>query len=147
MVQAVFLFRRLTEFRTVAPAELEAVLLGHPGKSVHYSVHLFAYFCLFDLDIVDAAVIGVEGERTELPRLNSIKFYSWVEFADRVLSRAYIVPRVKPANQEEVKAFITNVHKWLEGRVSKHKYLRGGIVLIEAVPKRYILPNTESNRV
>ncbi|KAJ7735767.1 AMP binding protein [Mycena metata] len=85
----------------VPPAELEAVLLGHPL-------------------IADAAVIGVEDvqEATELPR-------------------AYVVH----ANPEKVKTaqdkatFADSVVKWMETKVAKHKFLRGGVCVIDVVPK------------
>ncbi|KAJ7185864.1 AMP binding protein [Mycena filopes] len=71
-------------------------------------------------DIADAAVIGVDdvGEATELPR-------------------AYVVH----ANPEKVKsaqakaAFAKSVAKWMTTKVAKHKYLRGGVSIIDVVPK------------
>ncbi|KAJ7616223.1 AMP binding protein [Mycena polygramma] len=71
-------------------------------------------------DIADAAVIGIESreEATELPR-------------------AYIVP----AHLQDLKttaekiAFAEGVVKWVQSRVAKHKFLRGGVCIIEAVPK------------
>lgn len=70
-------------------------------------------------DIVDAAVIGVESvkQATELPR-------------------AYVVRRPGPSsNAHEVNAWIADVQKWVQSRVVKHKYLRGGILVIDAIPK------------
>ncbi|KAK7045638.1 hypothetical protein VNI00_007471 [Paramarasmius palmivorus] len=71
-------------------------------------------------DIADAAVIGVESakEATELPR-------------------AYIVhanPSKVPSQQAK-DAFSQSVTKWMESKVAKHKYLRGGVVLIDIIPK------------
>ncbi|KAG6841958.1 hypothetical protein C0991_004446 [Blastosporella zonata] len=71
-------------------------------------------------DVADSAVIGVysESQATELPR-------------------AYVVP----AHPEKLKtkkdeiAFQENVRKWTQERVARHKLLRGGVVLIDAVPK------------
>ncbi|KAJ7106027.1 AMP binding protein [Mycena crocata] len=71
-------------------------------------------------DIADAAVIGLESikEATELPR-------------------AYIVH----ASPEKVKTvgakleFANSVVKWMETKVAKHKFLRGGVGIIEVVPK------------
>jgi len=71
-------------------------------------------------DIADAAVIGVDSPKqaTELPR-------------------AYVVH----AHPERVKAdaekrkFQQDVAKWIQGRVAKHKFLRGGVVVIGIVPK------------
>jgi len=67
--------------------------------------------------IVDAAVIGVDSEKdaTELPR-------------------AYVV-HAKGIKGEQAKAFSKEVQKWIETRVAKHKFLRGGVVVIDIVPK------------
>jgi len=75
----------------VAPAELETVLLSHPL-------------------IADAAVIGVQGNDTELPR-------------------AYVVA-VDRARIDEVQ-----VKKWVKERVAEYKQLRGGVVFVDAIPK------------
>jgi len=105
----------------VPPAELESVLLTHP-------------------DIADVAVIGIqcEKEATELPR-------------------AYIV-HARPEeirNEAQKIAFSQNVRSWMQGKVANYKFLRGGafffslvlgpvleavhlgVVVIDAVPKRY----------
>ncbi|KAI3330416.1 acetyl-CoA synthetase-like protein [Ustulina deusta] len=75
----------------VAPAELEAVLLSHPK-------------------ILDAAVIGVPGEGTEVPR-------------------AYVV-----ANQKEISG--REIVEWFSKQgLSRHKNLRGGVVFLDAIPK------------
>ncbi|KAK4189445.1 putative 4-coumarate--CoA ligase [Podospora australis] len=74
----------------VAPAELEALLISHPK-------------------ILDAAVIGVEGEGTEVPR-------------------AYIVADPRQVTAKEVA-------DWVAGQVGNHKKLRGGVVFLEAIPK------------
>ncbi|KAF9565569.1 AMP binding protein [Agrocybe pediades] len=71
-------------------------------------------------DIADAAVIGVDSakEATELPR-------------------AYVVH----ANPDSVKtnaqkhAFSESIKKWIQGKVARHKFLRGGVVVIDIVPK------------
>ncbi|KAJ7060929.1 hypothetical protein C8F01DRAFT_1291039 [Mycena amicta] len=71
-------------------------------------------------DIADAAVIGVESveQATELPR-------------------AYIVHarphELKSPSAKE--AFSASVREWIKSHVAKHKYLRGGVVLVDAVPK------------
>lgn len=75
----------------VAPAELEAMLLSHPK-------------------ILDAAVIGVPGEGTEVPR-------------------AYVV-----ANQKEISA--KEIVEWFSRQgLSRYKQLRGGVVFLDAIPK------------
>ena len=74
----------------VAPAELEALLLSHPK-------------------IMDAAVIGVEGESTELPR-------------------AYVV-----ADRTQVSA--DEIHKFVNSAVARYKQLRGGVFFIDEIPK------------
>ncbi|KAJ6467898.1 AMP binding protein [Mycena sanguinolenta] len=71
-------------------------------------------------DIADVAVIGVEDreQATELPR-------------------AYVVH----ARPQEIKSlpqrteFTQGVAKWMELKVAKHKFLRGGVAIIDAVPK------------
>ncbi|KAJ1334119.1 4-coumarate--CoA ligase [Microdochium nivale] len=75
----------------VAPAELEALLLSHPK-------------------ILDAAVIGVPGEGTEVPR-------------------AYIVANPKEISEEEIL-------EWFKKQgVARYKFLRGGVKFLEAIPK------------
>ncbi|KAH8650124.1 hypothetical protein BX600DRAFT_483980 [Xylariales sp. PMI_506] len=74
----------------VAPAELEAVLVSHPK-------------------ILDAAVIGVPGEGTELPR-------------------AYVVADPKQISAEEIKSFVAS-------QVARYKQLRGGVIFLPAIPK------------
>jgi acyl-CoA synthetase (AMP-forming)/AMP-acid ligase II len=61
-------------------------------------------------DVADAAVVGVTIEGEELPR-------------------AYVVrtPGSKATEQD--------VARWMEGRVTRYKRLKGGVVFVEAVPK------------
>ncbi|KAJ6487698.1 AMP binding protein [Mycena sanguinolenta] len=71
-------------------------------------------------DIADAAVIGVESreEATELPR-------------------AYVV-HARPQEIQgpsQMAAFTQSVANWMETKVARHKFLRGGVVIIDAVPK------------
>ncbi|KAJ3496824.1 hypothetical protein NLJ89_g10432 [Agrocybe chaxingu] len=71
-------------------------------------------------DIDDTAVIGVNSAReaTELPR-------------------AYVVharPDTVKTDAQKA-AFAQSVVKWIEGKVARHKFLRGGVVLIDVIPK------------
>jgi len=71
-------------------------------------------------DIADVAVIGVESTRqaTELPR-------------------AYIVhaPIGSVKTTAEKLAFADHIQKWIQGKVARHMFLRGGVVVIDAIPK------------
>lgn len=72
-------------------------------------------------NVLDAGVIGVysDAEATELPR-------------------AYVVPRGGAASLKtsaDKEAFCKEVQTWIQGKVARHKYLRGGVVVIDAVPK------------
>ncbi|THH30871.1 hypothetical protein EUX98_g3331 [Antrodiella citrinella] len=68
-------------------------------------------------EIVDAAVIGVYSEKdaSELPR-------------------AYVV-HAKGLKGDAAAAFGREVQRWIEPRVAKHKLLRGGVVVLDAVPR------------
>jgi 4-coumarate--CoA ligase len=53
------------------------------------------------------------------------------------LGRAYVV-HAQPARlttAESKIAFEESVAKWVESQVARHKYLRGGVVTIDAIPK------------
>ncbi|KAI0262550.1 hypothetical protein BC834DRAFT_828774 [Gloeopeniophorella convolvens] len=67
-------------------------------------------------DIVDAGVIGIDDpvQATELPR-------------------AYVVHKAGVAKAP--KSFPQDVQKWVQGRVAKHKFLRGGVVVVDVIPK------------
>ncbi|THH07289.1 hypothetical protein EW145_g3470 [Phellinidium pouzarii] len=107
----------------VPPAELEAVLSQHP-------------------DIADAGVIGVESvvEATELPRLVTYVLHRGRTVLIKLVpasysKRAYVVS-VKPLSSDlEKKAFARSVQTWMQGQVARHKFLRGGVVVLEAIPK------------
>ncbi|KAG1817980.1 AMP binding protein [Suillus subaureus] len=68
-------------------------------------------------EVADAAVIGIESkeEATELPR-------------------AYITPS-RPLSSQEVPSFALGIQNWVSQRVAPHKRLRGGVVIIDKVPK------------
>ena len=77
----------------VAPAEIEGLLLSHP---------------LID----DAAVIGVPGEGTEVPR-------------------AYVVADKDKITEEDVKNLVA-------GRLAAYKQLRGGVRYIDEIPRNAV---------
>jgi len=93
----------------VAPAELESVLLTHP-------------------EVGDTAVIGIYREElaTELPR-------------------AYVVPKggleglIKREGEKGKARFAQEIEKWMIDQVANHKRLRGGVILIDAIPKSYVM--------
>lgn len=98
---------------------MEALLLQHPK-------------------IVDAAVVGVYSEKevTELPRFAFPCCTISCGHPDLLTSsRAYVVPKVKPQPGPESAAFSREIQAWVQSRVAKHKYLRGGVVVIDQVPK------------
>ena len=71
--------------------------------------------------VADAAVIAYPSpaEATELPR-------------------AYVVPKAGLDSLKEKKdaeEFMKDVSEWVAAKVANHKKLRGGVVLIEAIPK------------
>jgi acyl-CoA synthetase (AMP-forming)/AMP-acid ligase II len=68
-------------------------------------------------EVADVAVIGIESEEeaTELPR-------------------AYITPS-RPLSSQEASSFALGVQDWVSQRVAPHKRLRGGVVIIDKVPK------------
>lgn len=69
-------------------------------------------------EIADAGVVGVESvaEATELPR-------------------AYVVHEKGLKTNAEKDAFSKHVQEWIGARVAKHKFLRGGVIVIDAIPK------------
>jgi len=66
-------------------------------------------------NIADVAVIGVDSAReaTEMPR-------------------AYIVPADSSKASPE---FGREVQEWMKTKVARHKFLRGGVVMVNAIPK------------
>ncbi|PSR79484.1 hypothetical protein PHLCEN_2v7009 [Hermanssonia centrifuga] len=68
-------------------------------------------------EIVDAAVIGINSEKeaTELPR-------------------AYVVHAKGLATGERIE-FGKQVQEWIKAHVARHKFLRGGVVVIDVIPK------------
>ncbi|KAH8832049.1 AMP binding protein, partial [Flagelloscypha sp. PMI_526] len=67
--------------------------------------------------IVDVAVIGIQDDEqaTELPR-------------------AYVVADGTRSAEEKL-VLGNEVMKWMEGKVAKHKYLRGGVEFVDVIPK------------
>ena len=68
---------------------MEAILVSHPS-------------------ILDAAVIGIQQDGTEVPR-------------------AFVVPG-KKISEKEIKDFV-------KSKVAGYKQLRGGVIFVEAIPK------------
>lgn len=73
--------------------------------------------------MADCAVIGVyvEEQATELPR-------------------AYVVPQKLSisASAKDKEAFSKKVEEWVKERVANHKRLRGGVILVESIPKSWV---------
>ncbi|KAJ7432182.1 AMP binding protein [Mycena galericulata] len=71
-------------------------------------------------EIADAAVIGVESveQATELPRAYVVHAHP-----DQIQSA------------EARAAFAKSIVKWMETKVAKHKFLRGGVAVIDVIPK------------
>jgi len=72
-------------------------------------------------DVIDVGVIGIESieEATELPR-------------------AYIVSKRNTELLKDPvsrKRYEREVGEWVRRKVAKHKWLRGGVVVIESIPK------------
>jgi len=69
---------------------------------------------------LDAAVIGVDSvsEATELPR-------------------AYIVPRNGELlkDSKAASAFGKEIQEWIKTKVAHHKFLRGGVIVLDVIPK------------
>jgi len=69
-------------------------------------------------DVSDSGVIGIhsEEEATELPR-------------------AYVVHAKGLSTDAEKREFAKSIQTWIQSRVAKHKYLRGGCVVVDVIPK------------
>jgi 4-coumarate--CoA ligase len=53
--------------------------------------------------------------------------------------RAYVVPRGGLAAFPTKGARVTfgqSIAQWVSTKAAKHKYLRGGVILVDAIPKR-----------
>ncbi|OCH91856.1 acetyl-CoA synthetase-like protein [Obba rivulosa] len=85
----------------VSPAEIENVLLAHPGGL-----------------ITDTSVAGVSGGRT----------------SDEKVPRAWVVLSEKGKTLGEA-AVIKELQAWTEKNLSKYKWLRGGIEVVDEIPK------------
>ncbi|CAI4215597.1 unnamed protein product [Parascedosporium putredinis] len=77
---------------------------------------LEAILCSSD-DVADAGVVGIydNNEATEWPR-------------------AFVVPRVQ-AGEAELRELAHKLARLVEGRTAKYKWLQGGIIFVEAIPK------------
>lgn len=71
--------------------------------------------------IADVAVIGVynKAQATELPR-------------------AYVVLKEEVAKNEDPEAVAKEIIEWTAKKVANHKRLRGGVKVLEEIPKRYV---------
>jgi hypothetical protein len=64
---------------------------------------------------------------------------TYLLFHSSWIYRAYIVHKTGAANAP--KSFPKDVQLWIEARVAKHKFLRGGVVIIDSIPKRFVTSN------
>ena len=91
----------------VSPVELEEAILGVPG-------------------VGDAAVVGIldNQRQTEVPR-------------------AYVVPKDPSAGEQigrgvltpQMRSLATDVKQWIEDRSAHYKWLKGGILFVQGIPK------------
>ncbi|GAA6013671.1 hypothetical protein JCM10207_004812 [Rhodosporidiobolus poonsookiae] len=91
-------------------------LIKYKGFQVAPAEYVPLNGCLLSAPfIADAAVIGIysDEQATELPR-------------------AYIVPAPSAANSSTL---VEDVKKWVEEKLAPHKRLRGGVVILDAIPK------------
>ena len=69
-------------------------------------------------DVADAGVVGVQVDEQELPR-------------------AYIVLRNPTKDVASQRLIAKEVQEWIKSRVGKPKFLRGGVIVIPEIPKRF----------
>jgi acyl-coenzyme A synthetase/AMP-(fatty) acid ligase len=90
----------------VAPATVEAILMGHP-------------------QITDCGVIGVHtSDGNELVRWGYISFKRKFESSPGFF-RAYVAP--KDSALLKSPTFATEIQEWVKARASKYQQLRGGM--------------------
>ena len=72
-------------------------------------------------DILDVGVIGIESteEATELPRAYVVSKRNAELFQDKAARKMYGA----------------EVQEWLKPKIAKHKWLRGGVEVVEGIPK------------
>lgn len=99
----------------VPPAELEGVLLTCPL-------------------VADCAVIGVwsEAQATELPRAYGSFPHHLLRPTELMIHHGTVVPEAKYAKDQGLEQKIID---YVQSKVAPHKRLRGGVVLIEVIPK------------
>lgn len=100
------------------PAELEGLLLQHPR-------------------VKDAGVVGVydESQSTEVcysyNSSNEIDtILTSIQSLSQQLPRAYVV--LSGPSSPNIEA---EIQAWVASRVARHKQLRGGVIVIDAIPK------------
>ena len=92
----------------VSPLEIENVLLAHPEKWIS-----------------DVAVAGVSGGRTRDERIPR----AWIVLSERGEKLVQTLGQKDAATQRVVRELL----KWCEGQLSKFKWLRGGIEIVDEV--------------
>lgn len=82
-------------------------------------------------DVADAAVIGVDlpDQHTEAPRAYSTFFSHGVNSCS--LTLFVVVPTATAAS----KNLAEDIAQWVASRVADHKKLRGGVRIVESIPK------------
>lgn len=98
----------------VSPAEIEQVLLAHPRALV-----------------IDAAVSGIPSEL--VPLFSSTKNASGIARDERV-PRAWVVVSHEGASLGRKKV-VEELDAWVRERLSRYKWLTGGIEVVDEIPK------------